>query len=173
MSPAEVFAFFQDVPAVARCMPGAELTEAKGDGLYAGRVKVRLGPFGADFEGEAKVSADPEARLHRLSDHLDAFPPGLVATAPRAARDGHLGLALLHLLVGIACVAALLALWERSLRRAEEVPDATTGRSSSSEEGALVPRLLRAVVPGGRVGALVGKDLRYLSREPRRSAFAI
>ena len=57
----EVFAFFQDVPAVARCMPGAELLEDKGDGLYAGRVKVRLGPFGANFEGEARVSADPAA----------------------------------------------------------------------------------------------------------------
>jgi carbon-monoxide dehydrogenase small subunit len=57
--PAEVWAFFQDVPAVARCMPGAELTEDKGDGIFAGKVKVRLGPFGANFEGEAKVSPDP------------------------------------------------------------------------------------------------------------------
>jgi carbon monoxide dehydrogenase subunit G len=58
-SPDEVWAFFQDVPAVARCMPGAELLGDKGDGLYAGRVKIRLGPFGASFEGEAKVTADP------------------------------------------------------------------------------------------------------------------
>jgi carbon monoxide dehydrogenase subunit G len=56
---ADVWAFFQDVPAVARCMPGAELLEDKGDGLYAGKVKVKLGPFGASFEGEAKVSPDP------------------------------------------------------------------------------------------------------------------
>ncbi len=56
---ADVWAFFQDVPAVARCMPGAELVEDKGDGLYAGKVKVKLGPFGASFEGEAKVSPDP------------------------------------------------------------------------------------------------------------------
>jgi uncharacterized protein len=59
--PADVWAFFQDVPAVARCMPGAELSEDKGDGLFAGKVKVRLGPFGANFEGEAKVSTDPAA----------------------------------------------------------------------------------------------------------------
>jgi uncharacterized protein len=58
---AEVWAFFQDVPAVARCMPGAEIVEDKGDGLYAGKVKVRLGPFGANFEGEAKVTAEPAA----------------------------------------------------------------------------------------------------------------
>jgi uncharacterized protein len=60
-SPAEVWAFFQDVPAVARCMPGAELTDDKGDGIYAGKVKVRLGPFGANFEGEAKVTTEPAA----------------------------------------------------------------------------------------------------------------
>jgi carbon monoxide dehydrogenase subunit G len=60
--PDEVWAFFQDVPAVARCMPGAELLEDKGDGLFAGRIKVRLGPFGANFEGEAKVTADPATR---------------------------------------------------------------------------------------------------------------
>jgi carbon monoxide dehydrogenase subunit G len=60
--PDEVWAFFQDVPAVARCMPGAELVGDQGDGVYAGRVKVRLGPFGASFEGEAKVKADPATR---------------------------------------------------------------------------------------------------------------
>jgi ABC-2 type transport system permease protein len=63
-------------------------------------------------------------------------------------------------------VAVLLVLWERSLRRAEEVPDATTGRKGTA--GALVPRLLTALVPRGRAGAIAGKDLRYLSREPRR-----
>jgi carbon monoxide dehydrogenase subunit G len=57
--PAEVWAFFQDVPAVARCMPGAELTEQKGDGVYGGKVKAKLGPFGANFEGEANVTSDP------------------------------------------------------------------------------------------------------------------
>jgi uncharacterized protein len=61
-SPDEVWAFFQNVPAVARCMPGVELLSDKGEGVYAGRVKVRLGPFGASFEGEAKVTADPATR---------------------------------------------------------------------------------------------------------------
>jgi carbon monoxide dehydrogenase subunit G len=59
---ADVWAFFQDIPAVARCMPGAELTEDKGGGLYAGVVKAKLGPFGARFEGEAKVTSDEAQR---------------------------------------------------------------------------------------------------------------
>lgn len=53
-----VWALFQDIPEIARCMPGAELIEDKGDGNYLGRVGIKLGPFNASFEGEAKVKAD-------------------------------------------------------------------------------------------------------------------
>lgn len=53
---AVVWALFQDMPEVARCMPGAELTEDKGGGLYAGRLGIRLGPFTASFDGEAQVT---------------------------------------------------------------------------------------------------------------------
>ena len=60
-----VWELFQDVPAVAACMPGAELTENKGDGVYAGRVGIKLGPFGASFEGEAQVTADPASFVGR------------------------------------------------------------------------------------------------------------
>ena len=55
----EVWALFQDVPTVATCMPGAELLADKGDGVYQGRVSIKLGPFGAAFEGEATVTPDP------------------------------------------------------------------------------------------------------------------
>jgi carbon-monoxide dehydrogenase small subunit len=56
---AQVWALFQDVPVVAGCMPGAELLADKGNGLYQGRVSIKLGPFGASFEGEAQVTPDP------------------------------------------------------------------------------------------------------------------
>ncbi len=57
-----VWAFFQDIPSVAQCLPGAELTEVKGDETYAGKVSVKLGPLSATFEGEAKVTTDETAR---------------------------------------------------------------------------------------------------------------
>jgi carbon monoxide dehydrogenase subunit G len=53
-----VWEFFQDVPAVADCLPGAELTEDKGAGTYAGKISVKLGPMTAAFEGEATVTPD-------------------------------------------------------------------------------------------------------------------
>lgn len=63
----EVWDFFQDVPAVADCLPGAELKEDKGDGTYAGAVSVKLGPMTAAFEGEATVAPDPGARSAHIS----------------------------------------------------------------------------------------------------------
>ena len=59
---AVVWDFFQDVPTVAECLPGAELTDDKGGGLYAGKVSAKLGPLSASFEGEAAIEADPENR---------------------------------------------------------------------------------------------------------------
>jgi carbon-monoxide dehydrogenase small subunit len=56
---AQVWTLFQDVPVVAGCMPGAELLADKGNGLYQGRVSIKLGPFGASFEGEAQVTPEP------------------------------------------------------------------------------------------------------------------
>lgn len=53
-----VWALFQDVPDLARCLPGAELTEDLGEGRYRGRVEVKLGPITASFEGEATVDSD-------------------------------------------------------------------------------------------------------------------
>lgn len=61
-SPEEVWELFQDVPELARCLPGAELTEDRGGGTYAGKVGVKLGPLSATFEGEATVSSDHDSR---------------------------------------------------------------------------------------------------------------
>jgi carbon monoxide dehydrogenase subunit G len=58
----EVWSLFQDVPELAQCLPGAELTEDKGEGVYAGKVGVKLGPMTATFEGEATVIADEATR---------------------------------------------------------------------------------------------------------------
>jgi carbon-monoxide dehydrogenase small subunit len=59
---AVVWAFFQDIPAVASCLPGAELVEGGADGIHKGKVGVKLGPFKATFEGEAKITADAATR---------------------------------------------------------------------------------------------------------------
>ena len=42
--PASVWDFFQEIPSVAQCLPGAELTDVKDDGTYDGHLAVKLGP---------------------------------------------------------------------------------------------------------------------------------
>lgn len=64
---ARVWEFFQDVPAVADCLPGAELKEDKGDNVYAGVVSVKLGPMTATFEGEATITPDAAAHKANIS----------------------------------------------------------------------------------------------------------
>ena len=56
--PDRAWDFFQDVPTVATCFPGATLTEDRGDGVYLGNVLIALGPFSATFEGEATHAPD-------------------------------------------------------------------------------------------------------------------
>ena len=54
----QVWELFEDVPSLAGCLPGAELTDDMGDGVFAGKVGVKLGPMTANFEGEAAVTSD-------------------------------------------------------------------------------------------------------------------
>ncbi len=56
-----VWEFFQDVPSVAQCLPGAELTGQEEDGSYQGQLSAKMGPMTATFEGTAKVTPDMAA----------------------------------------------------------------------------------------------------------------
>jgi carbon monoxide dehydrogenase subunit G len=54
----DVWALFCNVPELSRCLPGAELTEEKGDGVYVGNVSAKLGPMSTNFFGECTVVLD-------------------------------------------------------------------------------------------------------------------
>jgi uncharacterized protein len=58
---AKVWEFFGDIPRVAACLPGAQLTENLGDDKYAGRVAVRMGPIRLQFAGTAEITERDEA----------------------------------------------------------------------------------------------------------------
>jgi uncharacterized protein len=45
-----------DVPRMARCMPGATLTDARDGRSFAGNVAVKLGPVRLTFAGEARIT---------------------------------------------------------------------------------------------------------------------
>jgi carbon monoxide dehydrogenase subunit G len=50
-----------DVPRIAPCMPGAELTEVVGERAYKGNAKLRVGPVSLTFSGEAEITAMDES----------------------------------------------------------------------------------------------------------------
>ena len=61
-APDRVWEFFQDIPSVAQCLPGAELLGKSDDGSYDGKLSVKLGPMAASFEGKATVTPDPGSK---------------------------------------------------------------------------------------------------------------
>lgn len=61
-SPDVAWAFLQDVPSVAQCLPGAELLGENEDGSLEGKVSVKLGPMTAVFEGKATITPDESSR---------------------------------------------------------------------------------------------------------------
>ena len=50
-----VWAFFGDIPQVAKCLPGTQLNEEIGPDHYAGGVTIGLGPVKLEFDGNAKI----------------------------------------------------------------------------------------------------------------------
>jgi carbon monoxide dehydrogenase subunit G len=90
----KVWAFFDSIPQVAACLPGAELTDDLGDDTYAGRVIVRMGPVKLQFSGKAHIVERDEAAKRLVVDAAGAdekgrgqasmlVTAGLVALGPR------------------------------------------------------------------------------------------
>ena len=57
----KVWRFFADIPQVAACLPGAELTEDLGEDKYGGKVAIRMGPVKMEFAGTARISERDDA----------------------------------------------------------------------------------------------------------------
>lgn len=57
----KVWRYFDDIPAVAACLPGTEITDDLGDNKYKGRVAVRMGPVKLRFGGIAEITERDDA----------------------------------------------------------------------------------------------------------------
>jgi carbon-monoxide dehydrogenase small subunit len=64
--PANVFAMFDDIAAIAACLPGVSLTAPPRPERVEGMIRVRLGPIAAAFEGAARVARDPATLSGRI-----------------------------------------------------------------------------------------------------------
>ena len=63
----QAWALLTDVPRIAPCLPGAELTETDGD-TYKGDARVKIGPMQLVFKGEARLAhADAATHVSKMS----------------------------------------------------------------------------------------------------------
>ncbi|MGB6538086.1 MAG: SRPBCC family protein [Xanthobacteraceae bacterium] len=61
LSPPQAWAVLMDIPRIAPCMPGAELTEVVDPQKYQGKIAVRLGPVALTFAGRVEFDSIDEA----------------------------------------------------------------------------------------------------------------
>jgi len=94
----KVWQFFEDIPQVAACLPGAELTEDLGDDRYKGTVAVRMGPVRLQFAGTADITERDEAAKRVVVHASGADEKGrgqasmvVTATLARAGRGTKVG----------------------------------------------------------------------------------
>lgn len=66
-TPEQVWQLFCDVPELSRCLPGAELTDEMGDGVYEGNVEAKLGPMSTNFFGQCTVENDNDTMTGKVS----------------------------------------------------------------------------------------------------------
>lgn len=64
--PAQVLAMFDDIAAVAACLPGASLTAPPKPERVEGAIRVRIGPIAATFQGAARVEQNPADMSGRI-----------------------------------------------------------------------------------------------------------
>ena len=72
----KVWTFFDDIPQVAACLPGAELTDDLGDDTYRGKVGVRMGPVKLAFSGTARITERDDAGKRIVVDAAGADEKG-------------------------------------------------------------------------------------------------
>ena len=94
----KVWRFFDNIPQVASCLPGAELTKDLGDDKYEGQVAIRMGPVRLQFTGTADITERDEAAKRVVVHANGADEKGrgqasmmVTATLTRASRGTKVG----------------------------------------------------------------------------------
>jgi carbon-monoxide dehydrogenase small subunit len=64
--PEQVLAMFDDIAAVAACLPGVSLTAPPKPERVEGAIRVRIGPIAATFQGAARVERSPADMSGRI-----------------------------------------------------------------------------------------------------------
>jgi carbon monoxide dehydrogenase subunit G len=83
----KVWRFFDDIPQVAACLPGTELTDDLGDNKYNGKVAIRMGPVKLQFAGTAAIKERDDAAKRLVVDAAGADEKGRGQAAMQATAE--------------------------------------------------------------------------------------
>jgi carbon monoxide dehydrogenase subunit G len=83
----KVWRFFDDIPQVAACLPGTELTDDLGDNKYNGKVAIRMGPVKLQFAGTAAIKERDDAAKRIVVDAAGADEKGRGQAAMQATAE--------------------------------------------------------------------------------------
>ncbi len=72
----QVWSFFDNIPLVAACIPGADLTNQVSDDEYQGDVTISAGPVKLEFAGVVKVKSRDDAKKVLVLDAAGADKKG-------------------------------------------------------------------------------------------------
>ena len=87
-----LWALFEDLPRVARCIPGVSVESAGAD-RFTGRAAIRFGPIAAAFDGEGTRETDAERRTGVISGHgIDPRGQATLEAELRYAMSGEEGI---------------------------------------------------------------------------------
>ncbi|KUN07533.1 transporter [Streptomyces yokosukanensis] len=128
-------------------------------------VGAQLVNFGARQLGSAGLG-----RLQPVADTLGWVPPASAVAAVRSASEGAYGTAAAQLVVTAAGLAALVAVWARSLTRLMTAPDGSTLQAADAGAQDRASGGLGRLLPGGRTGTVMDRSLRYVWRDPKTKA---
>nr|WP_271213527.1 2Fe-2S iron-sulfur cluster-binding protein [Rhodococcus wratislaviensis]GLK40663.1 carbon monoxide dehydrogenase [Rhodococcus wratislaviensis] len=90
-SPEDVARVFADVRLLARCLPGAELTDELGDNWYRGRARIALGPVRLSFNGIAHILDQSADRIAMNAQGKDTGGGGAQAAIVMTAQPSATG----------------------------------------------------------------------------------
>ncbi|MCC5478649.1 transporter [Streptomyces barringtoniae] len=128
-------------------------------------VGAQLVNFGARQLGSAGLG-----QLQPAADVLSWVPPASAVAAVHAASQGSYGIAAAQLAVTAAGLAALIAVWARSLTRLMTAPDASTLQPADAGDHGRSTTGLGRLLPQGRTGTVMERSLRYIWRDPKTKA---
>ncbi|MFE4622314.1 transporter [Streptomyces mirabilis] len=161
--------------ALARAVAAANirlLSSRKGRDLavLSGLV-IAIGAQLVNFGAQRLGSAGGVSRLDPAADVLRWVPPGSAIGAVDSMSRGSYAMGVAQLVLSVAALVGLLALWSRHLTRLMTAPDGSTLQAGESAARERIPTGgLRRMLPPGRTGTVMERSLRYVWRDPKTKA---